>query len=515
MLGTLAAARIRLGKSRTRPAPPRSYSRLETTTSEVTIVSSFSLTKTLKRIAQQAARQTVRRAALVAAPTTAFSAGARGGSVRKMARIGLLVAAAAWAAPALAADPVDGLNVTLTGQFTSISGSCDPDGTSTITFRVAGTAVGTYPGTFVETGTVTIGPLAEFPQIDLWHAGPVTSFDAHFTIDSPAGQVEGTKHQILTRFGPGMYDTFGFCETFTSAPYFFGSVISGEFYNVCLCGPPLTLAYEAIIQRPDGRFRDAGSSGGLFGYTRTELVSGTFNRQQENIFQELLFSSAGAFPELEPPATVALTPAAAVNDVGESHTVTASVADASGRPSPDVTVEFTVNDEAAGSCSTDADGRCSIAYPGPMFPRSDVIVACADADADGVRDPAEPCGTATKEFVLPASTTGSASGGGQILAAPQAGVTFALDADARFGRCRIVDRLLSEKLSCLDVLAYVQSGNQATFYGNAVSDGVATLYRIDVVDGGEPGSSDTFEIRTSSGYSTSGVVVDGNIQVRS
>ena len=473
------------------------------------------LARTLAATAALAALQTVRRAALVAAPTTALSAGARGGSVRKMAWIGLLVAAAAWAAPALAADPVDGLNVTLTGQFTSISGSCDPDGTSTITFRVAGTAVGTYPGTFVETGTVTIGPQAEFPQIDFWHAGPVTSFDAHFKIDSPAGQVEGTKHQILTRFGSGTYDTFGFCETFTSAPYFFGSVLSGEFYNVCLCGPPLTLAYEAIIQRPDGRFRDEGSSGGLFGYARTELVSGTFNKRQENIFQEHLFSSAGAFPELGPPATVALTPAAAVNDVGESHTVTASVADASGRPSPDVTVEFTVSDEAVGSCSTDADGRCSIAYPGPMFPRSDVIVACADADADGVRDPAEPCGTATKEFVLPASTTGSASGGGQILAAPQAGVTFALDAEARFGRCRIVDRRLSEKLSCLDVLAYVQSGSNATFYGNAVSNGIAILYRIDVVDGGEPGKTDTFEIRTSSGYSASGVVVEGNIQVRS
>lgn len=68
VLGTLAAARIRLGKSRTRPALPRSYSRLETTTSEVTIVLSFSLTKTWKRIAQQAARRHARRmSALVAA----------------------------------------------------------------------------------------------------------------------------------------------------------------------------------------------------------------------------------------------------------------------------------------------------------------------------------------------------------------------------------------------------------------------------------------------------------------
>ena len=56
------------------------------------------------------------------------------------------------------------------------------------------------------------------------------------------------------------------------------------------------------------------------------------------------------------------------------------------------------------------------------------------------------------------------------------------------------------------------------------SDGAATLFattddgiavRVDVTDGGEPGSADTFRIRTSDGYD-SGVqtISGGNVQVR-
>jgi len=39
-------------------------------------------------------------------------------------------------------------------------------------------------------------------------------------------------------------------------------------------------------------------------------------------------------------------------------------------------------------------------------------------------------------------------------------------------------------------------------------------YRIDVQDNAEPGkNADSFHIETSTGYTASGVLVDGNIQV--
>jgi hypothetical protein len=218
---------------------------------------------------------------------------------RSIVLVVAVLAVVAAAAPGLAraADTLPGLNETLTGTISTITGSCDPAGTSTIHYTVSGAATGAYPGTFTETGVITIGPASEFPQIDVWSAGPVTTFDASFTIDSALGAVQGTKHQVLTRFDPATssYETFGFCATFTNLPFFFGSVISGEFFLVCMCGPPpLPLAYSATITTPDGKFHDEGGSGGTFEYTQTQLVSGPYNRSQQNIFQELFFSSGEA-----------------------------------------------------------------------------------------------------------------------------------------------------------------------------------------------------------------------------
>lgn len=63
-----------------------------------------------------------------------------------------------------------------------VDGTCDPLGTSTFTFSATGVAFGPYPGTFTESGTVTIeSPIG------------LATFEATFTIDSPAGTVNGRK----------------------------------------------------------------------------------------------------------------------------------------------------------------------------------------------------------------------------------------------------------------------------------------------------------------------------------
>lgn len=151
--------------------------------------------------------------------------------------------------PVLAAPPSA---ATLTGEmlFTAdptdippFLTDCDQSGTSTFSYTVRGPATGPYPGTFTETGTVTMGP--HFPEITpfgtLIHAR-VTSWTADFEILSPAGLVRGSK-------------------VFSGAPAGFAR---------CVDGPPAVLApytdrtafalltYEVRIHTAQGVFWDRG-----------------------------------------------------------------------------------------------------------------------------------------------------------------------------------------------------------------------------------------------------------------
>jgi hypothetical protein len=69
-------------------------------------------------------------------------------------------------------------------------------------------------------------------------------------------------------------------------------------------------------------------------------------------------------------------------------------------------------------------------------------------------------------------------------------------------------------IKCEDVTALILSGNEATIYGNATHDGIATTYVIRAKDVANPGrGQDTFSIQTASGYSHSGTLTAGNVQV--
>ena len=227
--------------------------------------------------------------------------------------------------------------------------------------------------------------------------------------------------------------------------------------------------------------------------------------------------------ESDEPVTVTVTPATAVNPVGTSHTVTATLRERDDDPAGGRYVHYYVNgDEAENeTCiSFDETGQCGapFTYQGPDFPRTDVITACADTDADGTIEPGEPCGSATKTWVFPASTPGHVTGGGQVANATGTDdLTFSFNAKSDRkgvkGTCNLVDHGTGAKIRCLDVTSLVQSGNSATFYGNATVDGVPTTYRIQIADNGEPGRADVFRIETSSGYVAGGVIERGNIQV--
>jgi hypothetical protein len=220
-----------------------------------------------------------------------------------------------------------------------------------------------------------------------------------------------------------------------------------------------------------------------------------------------------------PPANLTLAPPTASNPVGTTHTVTATVTDSSATALSGILVRFTVTGSVStsGQCTTDSAGQCTFTYSGPALPGSDVISAFADTDTDGNADPDEPTATATKEWVLPPSTLGHVTGGGEIRVA---GDKINFDVDAKSddkgvkGHCNVEDHDTKRRIKCTDVTAVVVSGNEADIYGNATDNGVATTYVIHVVDNGDPGKgNDTFSITTASGYSASGTLTAGNIKI--
>jgi CSLREA domain-containing protein len=106
---------------------------------------------------------------------------------------------------------------------------------------------------------------------------------------------------------------------------------------------------------------------------------------------------------IPPPTVVTLDPPTATNRAGEEHCVTATVADANGRPSRNVTVVFVVSgvNTRTDTKLTDSAGKAVSCYTGTVV-GSDSIHAFADADNDGEQDEVEPGATAAKTWI-PAS----------------------------------------------------------------------------------------------------------------
>jgi len=71
------------------------------------------------------------------------------------------------------------------------------------------------------------------------------------------------------------------------------------------------------------------------------------------------------------------------------------------------------------------------------------------------------------------------------------------------------------QVKATDVLSYGGSGTTRTFSGDAEINGQAGFtYTVTVQDNAEPGAGqDTFSIQLSNGYSASGILGGGNIQI--
>jgi hypothetical protein len=226
------------------------------------------------------------------------------------------------------------------------------------------------------------------------------------------------------------------------------------------------------------------------------------------------------------PATLDLTPPTATNVVDDPHCVTAHVEDAFGNVTPGITVDFSVapttfHTPSTGSAVTNASGDAQFCYTAAL-PGSDVISAFADTNGNGVQNGSEPGDTAAKTWILPSSTAGcKVTNGGRLTADNGDKATFGGNAKGSgpSGQEEYQDHgpAAPANVHSIDVQAVTCSGDgtSASIFGTATIDGAGSfLYRIDVQDLGEPGSSDTYRIRLSSGYDSGvQVIVGGNIQI--
>ena len=129
------------------------------------------------------------------------------------------------------------------------------------------------------------------------------------------------------------------------------------------------------------------------------------------------------------------------------------------------------------------------------------------------------------------STPGRASGGGQldndlalmtILRGTSAGGDASLGFNAEFvtgmptGNLSFNDQTAGTKIKSTSVDFFTATGNTAHFEGKATVNGVPGFaFTVEVMDAGNPGTGDTFSILVpATGYTASGVLAKGNIEVR-
>ena len=233
---------------------------------------------------------------------------------------------------------------------------------------------------------------------------------------------------------------------------------------------------------------------------------------------------ASSLQSLVTGAVVTLDPVAAVEVLGASRTVNATVIGAGGpvegaRVVTEITGAFGFR--APFACTTSASGQCSFTY---NFESVDVhdIRSCIEGSTSG-------CGEAMSVCIEPLSP-GKVTGGGYIspidgtpsFASPQLPndrVTFGFNAQGdEAGTCKgrgvVVDHLTKTVIKLLTVDVLAVGGITATFSGQATIDGTDHEYEIEVTDESEPGIDDTFTITVlTAGYMRTGTLAGGNIQI--
>jgi len=109
------------------------------------------------------------------------------------------------------------------------------------------------------------------------------------------------------------------------------------------------------------------------------------------------------------------------------------------------------------------------------------------------------------------------TGGGWITGTPSGergtfGVAGGIKNGGLWGHLTYIDHGTNMKVKGTGVTAYTVTG-PTTRHIEGTCEGMECRYTVDVADNGEPGRKDTFAISLSNGYTASGLLVGGNIQL--
>jgi hypothetical protein len=166
--------------------------------------------------------------------------------------LGVLAPASFGQAVSLSGETLES-TLNIPGQETTFSNfTCNKAGDTTISFEARGSAFGPYSGTYVETGTFTIGPQTN-TTIDSRGVGAITAFQASFTINStfPVATITGSKQLSPTAPTGSSLAMFGSCDPNGSSPP--NDVVAA------ISNP--NLIYSAQINSTTGSRSDSGTSG--------------------------------------------------------------------------------------------------------------------------------------------------------------------------------------------------------------------------------------------------------------
>jgi hypothetical protein len=152
--------------------------------------------------------------------------------------------------------------------------SCDLTGTSTISFSAVGEASGPFPGTFTETGLLTLGPqngplpmAYPYGASGLGQAGQVATFTGQFEIDSGSTTITGTEtltgvlqgQPFTSSAACGSFENSDFLGLFDPQAYV---TISGRSYFADAASE-----YTAVVNTGSAQYDTTGDSETFFNET--------------------------------------------------------------------------------------------------------------------------------------------------------------------------------------------------------------------------------------------------------
>ncbi len=162
--------------------------------------------------------------------------------------------------------------------------------------------------------------------------------------------------------------------------------------------------------------------------------------------------------------------------------------------------------------------KITMLLPDGVFTTDPDLTALGDSFAIVKTITVAECGTTSVAPVFVVSEPGKITGGVRLDVPggfATGGFEFMQKKEGPRGTLEFNDHARDIRIHTSDITGISVSGNEAFIFGHVVLDGKTYSFRLHLVDAGEPGTSDVFELQVSNGY-TAGMgqlITDGNIQI--